>query len=1144
MKKNIIAFSKGLIYMKKAVKGILTLLTLLVVLISATAFSGSAVNTDDKWVCAWGTAPTEIGIDGYENITAYIGNVTARTVITPTASGSKLRIRVSNYYGNNVMKLTRVTVAKSLGGSKIDPDTVKIVTFNEGQPFVSVPAGKEYYSDPVTYDVTAGEDIAISIYIEDFTEVKTMGLSGGETYLALSDDYTSRPSMDVGTMMDSEEFMEYLAKIMGSEVDIKLAFSFVKVVPCLASMDVLADENAYSVVVVGDSTVSNEFPKYLAEAINAKGITNVGIAGKGIIGNRLLGDGLGYGSLIFGESLLDRFQRDVLSQTGVKYVIVKIGANDIMHPVCTDVMQQYPGIKQPTWQEIALGYRKLFQMCHNAGIKVIALSITPWRGATRDYLGSGAKYVRTEEEFLADWQIAQNVNKWLATTTEHDGYFDLNDFSANPKDPAAFYPEYTIDGIHPSDTMQREWAARFPFSVVGVGKTVAGLRLNKTSASVYVGTKGTLLADIFPSTATNKAVTWTSSNPSVVKVSSKGVVECVEAGEAVVTCTTVDGGYKATCKIKVFAKPTKITLSHTSGSLYVTKKGRLTATVTPANAFDKTIIWSSSNTKVVVVDQNGGLTAVGSGTAVITAKAKVGGVSAQCTVKVLKKVEVASLALNRAEGRILKGSTYRLSCVVLPENATFKQVTWTSSNTKVLTVDSNGTVKGVGAGKATVICRSVDNPRVIAVCNVTVVVATTGVKLSHTAGSIYAGFNGQLKYTVYPSDATIKGVTWTSSDKSVVTVDQNGKLTGIKPGQAVITCTTMNGGYKASCTVTVKPVVKVTSVALNVKSGSMYAGTYYQFKATVMPENASIKKLVWSSSDTSVVKVNSNGMILGVKPGKAVITCKSYEGGKTASCTVTVIGVKPTSVTLNTKGGTMKYGQTYQLKATVAPANATDKRVTWTSSNPKVVSVSSTGVIKALTPNASAVITCKTVSGGKTASCTVKVAPLAVTGVKLSHSQGKVGVGLSGKLTATVLPTNATNKAVTWGSLDTSIATVDQNGVVTGKSAGTTTIYCKTKDGGYVATCQVTVEFRGINVRGVMLNKASITGKAGTVVDLVATVVPENATNKNVKWTTTNAAVALVNQNGRVILMGKGECQIRVSTVDGNYVESCKITVI
>ncbi|MBQ8759359.1 MAG: Ig-like domain-containing protein, partial [Clostridia bacterium] len=534
-----------------------------------------AYGEDAKWITAWGTAPTEIGIDGYDNITAYIGNVTARTVITPTANGSKLRIRVSNAYGDKDLKLTRVTVAKSLGGSKIETGSLKSVTFNEGQPFVSVPAGKELLSDPISFEVKAGEPIAISIFVEDFTEIKTMGLSGGDTYLSLPigdrKDFTEQESMDVGTVLEGEEIMDYLAMIAGGDIDIKLAYGFIKVVPCLASVEVLADENAYSVVVVGDSTVANEFPQYLGEVVSNKKIKNVGVVGKGIIGNRLLGEGLGYGSLIYGDSLIDRFNRDVLSQTGVKYVVVKIGANDIIHPVCKDIQEQYPGIKQPTSKEIIAGYKKIFNMCHEAGIKVVVMGITPWKGATRDYFGTEPKYVRTAAQFEADWKIAEEVNAWLAKTKLHDGFVDVNSYSANPKDTAAFMPEYTIDGIHPSDEMQRVWAEKFPLSLIGVGKTVGGIRINKTSATAYVGDKITLKTEVYPATAKNKKVIWSSSNTKVLKVSSKGVVTCVGGGKATVICKTDEGGYTVRCEITVRVKPSGVKLNKTAATVYTTK---------------------------------------------------------------------------------------------------------------------------------------------------------------------------------------------------------------------------------------------------------------------------------------------------------------------------------------------------------------------------------------------------------------------------------------------------------------------------------------------------------------------------------------------------------------------------------------------
>ena len=237
--------------MRKTMKGALAFIVTVISLVCVMAFSSSAASEDAKWITAWGTAPTEIGVDGYDNIAAYVSKVTVRSVIKPTADGSALRIRISNAYGKKPMKLTRVTVAKSAGGANIHLNTMKAVTFNQRQPFVEVPAGKEYVSDPVPFDVVAGEEIAISIFVEDFTEVKTMGLSGAETYIATSleddGDFTDQEKMDLGSILDDEEVMKYLSMITGGDVDIKLAFSFVKVVPCLASVDVLADENAYSV---------------------------------------------------------------------------------------------------------------------------------------------------------------------------------------------------------------------------------------------------------------------------------------------------------------------------------------------------------------------------------------------------------------------------------------------------------------------------------------------------------------------------------------------------------------------------------------------------------------------------------------------------------------------------------------------------------------------------------------------------------------------------------------------------------------------------------------------------------------------------------------------------------------------------------
>ncbi len=1131
--------------MRKTMKGALAFIVMLVSIICITVFSTSAASEDAKWITAWGTAPTEIGVDGYDNIAAYIGNVTSRTVITPTANGSKLRIRLSNAYGSAPMKITRVTVAKSLGGSKIDVSTLKSVNFNEGQPFVSVPAGKETVSDPVTFNVKAGEPIAISIFIEDFTEIKTMGLSGGDTYLSLPlgdrKDFTEQESMDIGTVLEGEEIMDYLNMIVGDNLDLKLAYSFIKVVPCLASVDVLADENAYSVVVVGDSTVANEFPGYLAEAINAENIGNVGVVGKGIIGNRLLGEGLGYGSLIFGDSLIDRFKRDVLSQTGVKYVVVKIGANDIIHPVCTDIQEQYPGIKQPTSEELIEGYKTIFEMCHEAGIKVLVMSITPWKGATRDYFGTEPKYVRTTAEFEADWKIAKKVNSWLASTDLHDGYINVNEYSVNPKDTAAFMPEYTIDGIHPSDEMQRIWGEKFPLSLIGVGKTVGGIRISETSAVKYVGQKLTLSATVIPSGAKNKEVKWYSSNTKVATVSSKGVVTCVGGGTARITCETDEGGYKASCKVTVRVKPSGVEFDKSEVTVYVTKSVQLNATVLPENAYDKSVTWSSSDTDVARVDSNGKVTAVGSGKAIITVKTNTGSKKAQCTVTVKPKIQVISINLNKTKGSIYKGGTYQLKATVSPSNATYPEVKWKSSDKSVATVSKTGKVTAVKAGKAVITCTSVDSPRVVASYTVTVKIKTTGVELDKSKLSVYETYSKTLTATVSPSKATDKTVKWSSNNTKVAKVDKNGVVTGVKAGTAVITCKTNNGGYVDKCTVTVKKLVKVKSVTLNKTGGSMYDGKTYQLKATVLPENASIKSVVWSSSDSKVVKVNSSGKITAVNPGMAIITCKTKQGGKVATCKVNVVPTRVSSVAFEKSSVTVKYGKTYQLEAIISPENATNKKVSWTSSNPSAVSVSSTGLVKGLKADSSAIITCTTQDGNKVATCKVKVAPVAVTGVKLNKTSASLAVGKSTTLVAAISPSNASNKTVIWSSSNSKIAAVDKNGVVTAKADGSATIYAKTKDGGFVAACKVKVT--GVKVMGVVLNMPTYEGSKGSSFTLTARVIPSDASNKKLEWMSSDSAVATVDSKGKVVCVGKGTCYISVSTVDGNYVDSCKVTV-
>lgn len=328
-------------------------------------------------------------------------------------------------------------------------------------------------------------------------------------------------------------------------------------------------------------------------------------------------------------------------------------------------------------------------------------------------------------------------------------------------------------------------------------------------------------------------------------------------------------------------------------------------------------------------------------------------------------------------------------------------------------------------------------------------VTVTSVALSANTVSLKVGETKNLTATILPSNASNNGVTWSSSNTSVATVSSSGKITAVANGTATITCKTADGGYTASCSVTV--TTPVTGVSLNSSSASLNVGGTKTLTATITPSTASNKSVTWSSNNTSVATVSS-GKITAIGNGTATITCKTADGGYSAACVVTVT-TKVTGVSLNSTSVQLNVGNTSSLTATVSPVSASNKSVTWSSSNTAVATVSG-GKVTAVA-NGTATITCKTADGGYTAACTVTV-KTPVSGVTLDRDSATLKAGESFTLVPTVLPSTASNKKVTWSSGNTAVATV-ANGKVTAVSNGTASIYCSTEEGGYQVYCKVYV---------------------------------------------------------------------------------------
>ncbi len=474
---------------------------------------------------------------------------------------------------------------------------------------------------------------------------------------------------------------------------------------------------------------------------------------------------------------------------------------------------------------------------------------------------------------------------------------------------------------------------------------------------------------------------------------------------------------------------------------------------------------------------------------------------------------------------VYTGESVKITPVKLPADSDIdlQKVRWINGSTAIASVDANGNVTGHKAGKTSVYVRSVDM-ECIAVCEITV------------NAKVFTGVDGSFWDLIYFSGITKDDdLIWSSGDNSIISVNNDGTYTAYEPGEAEITVQKSDGSFKE--TYTVSAVRSVSGVTLNKKSITLVKGHSYTLKATVLPDDAYNKEVIWESSNPAAVSVSSSGKVTAEGSGSAVITARTAEGGYTAECTVNV-NVPVTGVTLNKKSITLAKGHSYTLKATVLPDEASDKSLIWSSSNPKVASVNKSGKVTSKGAG-TAVITVKTTDGGYTAKCTVKVT-VPVTGVTLNKKSIKLAKGHTYTLKATVLPSDAQNKAVTWSSSNTKVATVSSAGKVTGKNAGTAVVTVTTKDGSFKANCKITVT---IPVSRVTLNKSTVSLKKGSTYQLKAAVYPSNASNKQVTWSSSNTKAVTVSSTGKITAKSTGKAVITVKTTDGGYTAKCTVTV-
>ena len=331
----------------------------------------------------------------------------------------------------------------------------------------------------------------------------------------------------------------------------------------------------------------------------------------------------------------------------------------------------------------------------------------------------------------------------------------------------------------------------------------------------------------------------------------------------------------------------------------------------------------------------------------------------------------------------------------------------------------------------------------------------------------------------------------------------------------------------------------VVEVSINLHEITMNIGEHLMLSATVLPLDADNKKIAWSSKDNDIITVNKNGEVTAIESGQTYIYATSVATGIKDSC-YAVVRKNVSKVQLNESQIVLSnIGETKQLVATITPEDATDHTVSWSSSNESVCTVSSTGLVTAIGAG-TAVITVTTVDEGHTANCVVKVLQH-VNKVELNKGALSIKVGESERLQASISPNDADNTAVEWFSSDEQVATVDASGIIKALKAGEAWVKAVSNDNENAKdSCLVTViqPVTGITLSEMNYELNSI----GQSVQLKATVLPEDASNKAVTWKSSNETICIVN-NGNVVALGYGVAVVMATTVDGNFVATCVVTV-
>ncbi|PKV02771.1 Ig-like domain-containing protein [Bifidobacterium pseudolongum] len=577
------------------------------------------------------------------------------------------------------------------------------------------------------------------------------------------------------------------------------------------------------------------------------------------------------------------------------------------------------------------------------------------------------------------WETSQWRNAMQSIWPQNQGNTSTWDADMTPYEDGMVTISATYQGQTAEKTVKVE--KRSYQYLAGFDLTADGLEGSDGEYTLHIPSGGTVETSTTfnPENATYQHLIWQSMDPSVVRGGADGVIRAVNNGTADLVAYSYGKIHKKTIHVTVGGDaPVNIPVESVSinggdATMQTGETKTLSATVLPSNATNKKVTWSSSDEKIATVDSKGNIKANKAGTATI--KATAGGKSASVTVTVEEAppAPYASVKIDGGDFSVKAGETHQLTAKLLAADGTEvtsdDALTWRSSNTAIASVDANGLVTGVAKGTANITVTVGDKSDTVAatvtedepVANSTTIYYPSS---KYGANSTYlhwrfangtwttapgdkmsAACDGYVSFTIANPDA--KDIEFVFNNGSGQW-DNKGGTSGqnyMASGETVV-ITDNSGNYStvAPCVVTI-PVETVSIAGGDVE---LKEGASKQLVATVSPSNATNRSVSWKSSNTSVATVDASGKVTAVAAGSATVTATA--GGKSASVKVTVASdyVAVSSVSVSPSRLDLQRGGSGQLSATVAPSDASDRAVSWRSSNPAVASVDANGRVTAL----------------------------------------------------------------------------------------------------------------------------------------------------------------------------------------------------